>query len=126
MAACIEQNNDEHGIMFPPPLAPFEVLIINLDPKNEAVNAKCEELYACIQEKNIDVLYDDREERPGVKFKDADLIGVPLQLIVGGKGLEKGIVETKIRKIGQKSSISADNAAAEFDTLYQEMLNAWK
>lgn len=126
IAACIEQNNDENGIMFPPPLAPFEVIIINLDPKNQAVNDKCEELYQYIQSKNIDVLYDDREERPGVKFKDADLIGIPLQLIVGGKGLDKGIVESKIRKIGEKSSISAENCKTDFDKLYQQMLDAWK
>lgn len=126
IAACIEQNNDENGIMFPPPLAPYEVIIINLDPKSDAVNAKCEELYEYIKSKNIDVLYDDREERPGVKFKDADLIGIPLQLIVGGKGLDKGIVESKIRKLGEKSSISADNCKEEFDALYRQMLDAWK
>lgn len=126
VAACIEQNNDENGIMFPPPLAPYEIIIINLDPKNQAVNAKCEELYVHMKEKNIDVLYDDREERPGIKFKDADLIGIPLQLIVGGKSLEKGVIETKIRKIGEESSISAENYKADFENLYQEMLNAWK
>ena len=126
VAACIEQNNDENGILFPPPLAPYEVIIINLDPKNQAVNEKCEELYAYCQEKNIDVLYDDREERPGVKFKDADLIGIPLQIIVGGKSLDKGVLEYKVRKLGEKKQIDANNTKAEFDKIYQEMLNAWK
>lgn len=126
VAACIEQNNDDNGIVFPPPLAPYEVTILNLDPKNEAVTAKAEALYAYVQEKGIDVLYDDREERPGIKFKDADLIGIPLQVILGGKSLDKGIFETKIRKTNEKGQISADNCFVEFDTLYANMLNAWK
>ena len=126
VAACIEQNNDENGIIFPPPLAPYEVTVLNLDPKNEAVTAKAETLYAHIKSKGIDVLYDDREERPGIKFKDADLIGIPLQVVIGGKSLEKGFVETKLRKTNEKGQIDAENYKQEFDALYETMLNAWK
>ncbi len=126
VAACIEQNNDENGIVFPPPLAPYQVILLNLDPKNEKVTSKADEVYAYIKSKGIDVLYDDREERPGIKFKDADLIGIPLHIVLGGKSLDKGIMETKIRKVNTKGQINADNYKEEFDNLYQEMLDLWK
>ncbi len=126
VAACIEQNNDANGIIFPPPLAPYKVTVINLDPKNEAVTAKADAIYAYIKGKNLEVIYDDREERPGIKFKDADLIGIPLQIIIGGKSLEKGFVETKIRKSNEKGQINAENYEKEFDALYEEMLSMWK
>jgi len=126
IAACIEQNNDENGIVFPPPLAPYEVTILNLDSKNEAVTAKAEAMYAYVKSKGLDVLYDDREERPGVKFKDADLIGIPLHIVIGGKSLEKGFIETKLRKTNEKGQIDAENYKKEFDALYEKMLDAWK
>ncbi len=125
VAACIEQNNDENGIVFPPPLAPYEVIILNLDPKNEWVSVKADEVYNHIKSLGIDVLYDDREERPGIKFKDADLIGIPLQIIIGGKSLDKGIMETKIRKLNEKEQINAENFQEEFAMLYKKMLKAW-
>ncbi len=125
IAASIEQNNDENGIVFPPPLAPYEVIILNLDPKNDWVSTKADEVYNYVKSKNIDVLYDDREERPGIKFKDADLMGIPLQIIIGGKSLDKGIMETKIRKLNEKSQISAENYQEEFDKLYKDMLTIW-
>ncbi|MCK5481821.1 MAG: proline--tRNA ligase, partial [Gammaproteobacteria bacterium] len=75
VAAAIEQNHDENGIIFPLPLAPFQVIILNLDPKNDKINGAAEDLYNTLQEDDIEVLLDDRDERPGIKFKDADLIG---------------------------------------------------
>lgn len=126
VAASIEQNNDDSGIIFPPQLAPFDVIVINLDPKNETVTAKSDEIYKSLKAKGLDVLYDDREERPGVKFKDADLIGIPLHIIIGGKSLDKGFVESKIRKTNEKGQINADNFENGFDELYQKMLNLWK
>ncbi len=96
LSAAIEQNNDARGIQWPVSIAPFEVAVLAVDPSDLA-----EKLYVELQDANIDVLLDDREERPGVKFADADLIGYPLQIIVGRKAAE-GIVEVKIRKTGQR------------------------
>ena len=97
VAAAIEQNHDENGIIFPWALAPFKVALLNLDPKSDEVTAAVEELYRELQERGITVLYDDRPERPGVKFKDADLLGIPLRLTLGRKGFKKGIIEARSR-----------------------------
>ncbi|MDR2727382.1 MAG: proline--tRNA ligase, partial [Deltaproteobacteria bacterium] len=114
VAACIEQNHDKNGIIFPPALAPYAVELICLDPGDAAVAARTEAVYAALDEQSVDVLLDDREERPGVKFKDADLIGMPMQLIVGGKGLGRGIVEAKDRRTGARSELPLDTFAAAF------------
>ncbi len=116
VAACIEQCYDKDGIIFPPSLAPYTVLLLNLDPKNAETSAKADELYAFLQTQGFDVLLDDREERPGVKFKDADLLGMPLQLVLGGKGLARGIVEAKNRKTQEKTELSLENFAEHFTT----------
>lgn len=126
VAACIEQNFDEGGIMFPPPLAPFDIHLINLDPKNAEVSAKADEINEFLEGLGLDVLYDDREERPGVKFKDADLIGLPAQIIVGGKSLSKGEVETKNRRNGEKGSLPAATFADAFPAFWQGILDTWK
>lgn len=126
VAACIEQNFDEGGIMFPPPLAPFDIHLINLDPKNAEVSAKADEINDFLEGLGLDVLYDDREERPGVKFKDADLIGLPAQIIVGGKSLSRGEVETKNRRSGEKGSLPAATFADAFSTFWQGILDSWK
>jgi len=126
IAACVEQSNDEHGIVFPPPLAPYDIVLMNLDPKNPEVTAKAEEFYESLQARGFDVLFDDREERPGIKFKDADLLGIPMQIIVGGKGLAKGIVETKNRKTGEKSELVLDDTLWQsFETWHQTVLASW-
>ena len=124
VAACIEQNFDEGGIMFPPPLAPFDVHLINLDPKNAEVSAKADEIHAFLEELGLEVLYDDREERPGVKFKDADLIGLPAQIVVGGKSLAGGKVETKNRRTGEKSALPAETFADAFPGFWQGVLDS--
>ncbi len=126
LAACIEQNNDEDGIIFPPPVAPFEVMLLNLDVKNEEVSAKADEIYEYLAAKGIDVLLDDREERPGVKFKDADLLGSPMQLVLGRKGLERGIVEAKDRRSGMKVELSLDAWDKEFADWHAQVLEGWK
>ncbi len=97
VAAAIEQNYDDNGICFPYAIAPFKVALLNLDLKSEEVTAYCESLYQELQGRGISVIYDDRNERPGVKFKDADLIGVPLRLTLGRKGYKRGILEAKSR-----------------------------
>jgi len=98
VAAAIEQNHDADGIIWPRPLAPFEVLLAGLNPDDEEVKRVTEDLYGQLQEKGVEVFYDDRDERPGVKFKDADLIGLPIRLTVGDKALAEGGVEYQERR----------------------------
>ncbi|MEG1610180.1 MAG: proline--tRNA ligase [Bilophila sp.] len=125
VAACIEQNNDADGIVFPPPLAPFDLQLLNLDPKNADVSAKAEELYALLTAEGLEILLDDREERPGVKFKDADLMGLPMQLVLGGKGLGRGIIEAKNRKTGEKVELPLNDFLSSFKTWRTNVLSCW-
>jgi prolyl-tRNA synthetase len=105
VAAAIEQNHDKNGIIFPMPIAPFQVLITLLNPKDDEVSKAGEELYAYLQDNGIEVLLDDRDERPGSKFKDADLIGIPLRVTVGARGLKEDTFEVSWRKDGEKQMI---------------------
>ncbi len=105
VAAAIEQNHDEQGMMLPYALAPFKVALLCLDTKNEEVVAYCDQLYRQLQERGIETLYDDRNERPGIKFKDADLIGMPLRLTVGRKSYARGILEVKKRRSPESMEI---------------------
>lgn len=125
-AAAIEQNHDENGIVFPPPVAPFECILLNLAPRNAEVTAKAEEIYAMLRDMGVDVLLDDREERPGVKFKDADLLGAPMQLVVGGKGLARGIVECKDRRSGEKGELSAGVIEEDFSQWAAGVRRGWE
>ena len=97
LQAVIEQSHDDNGIVWPVSVAPFTVNLLLLDPKDAAVCAVVDTLEKDLQARGIDVFVDDREERPGVKFKDADLIGCPIRVVVGAKGLAKGGVEVKLR-----------------------------
>ncbi|WP_096435373.1 proline--tRNA ligase [Alteribacter populi] len=97
VAAIIEQHNDENGIVWPASVAPFDVHLIPVNIKQEAQRTLADELYSTLTKARFDVLYDDRAERPGVKFKDADLMGMPVRITVG-KRADEGIVEVKIRK----------------------------
>ena len=101
VAAAIEQYYDQNGIIFPMPIAPFQVLILPVNIKIDLLKETAEQLYQDISEKGVEALYDDREETPGVKFKDADLIGIPLRITLGEKNLKKGLVEIKKRKTGE-------------------------
>ncbi len=114
VAACVEQNHDEFGIKFPPPLAPFTVMVINLDVNSPEVTATAESIYQALADAGHEVLLDDRSERPGVKFKDADLIGIPMQVVVGGKGLAQGLVETKDRRTNTKGELAWTGDVAAF------------
>ena len=96
-AAAIEQNHDAEGIVWPVPIAPFEVHLLSLAANDAAVVEACNDLYKQLNEASVEVLYDDRDERPGSKFKDSDLIGLPYRMAVGKKGLAEGIVEIKAR-----------------------------
>ncbi|MDT8442270.1 MAG: proline--tRNA ligase [Desulfuromonadales bacterium] len=111
-AAAIEQNHDANGIIWPLPLAPFQVIITMLNPKDETVRTASEGLYAELLALGVEVLLDDRDERPGSKFKDAELLGIPLRLTVGARGLKDGQVELHERRTGAASLLPVDGAAA--------------
>jgi len=118
VAACIEQNHDDNGIIFPLPIAPFQCIISALDPKKDDVREAAESLYNQLLDSGIEVLLDDRDERPGIKFKDADLIGIPLRLVVGSKNLAEGKVELKDRKTGDvRLMLLTEAVAAVADTV---------
>jgi prolyl-tRNA synthetase len=111
VASAIEQNHDKDGIIWPVPLAPFEVMVLSLQQDDPAVVATAQRMYDELTAAGIDVLFDDRDERPGVKFKDADLIGVPFRIAVGKKGVAEGIVELKRRSGAEVRKIKIDEAA---------------
>jgi prolyl-tRNA synthetase len=112
MAAAIEQSHDENGIIWPMPLAPFAVEIVPISVKDAPVMEAAEKLYAELMGSGVDCLLDDRDERPGVKFKDADLIGIPLRVTIGQKGLSRGVVEWKDRRTGEAHEVPVAEAAA--------------
>ena len=105
LAAAIEQNHDRDGIIFPLPIAPFQAIVLNLGHNDEKISAAAEELYQALRKAGVEVLLDDRDERPGSKFKDADLIGIPLRLTVGKKFAKEGVVELKERKTGSTQDL---------------------
>lgn len=101
MAAAVEQNNDKDGMIWPAAIAPYQVLVVPVNVKDADSNAKAEAIYNELLDAGLEVVIDDRKERPGVKFKDADLIGYPLRVVVGPKTLQTGELEVKIRKNGE-------------------------
>ncbi|MCA9473060.1 MAG: proline--tRNA ligase [Nitrospirales bacterium] len=107
-AAAIEQNHDERGIVWPIPIAPFHVHLIPVT-QSELVQTVTERMYVELERANLEVLLDDRQERAGVKFNDADLIGAPFQVIIGDKGLAQGTIEVKDRKSGEKTPVPPDD-----------------
>jgi prolyl-tRNA synthetase len=113
VGGIIEASHDDAGIVWPDAIAPFKVAIVNLKPDDGAVSGACEKLYDALQAKGLDVLYDDRELRPGAKFADMDLIGTPWQVIVGPKGLAAGKIEIKNRKSGAREEMPLDEVVAQ-------------
>ncbi|HNX35203.1 MAG TPA: proline--tRNA ligase [Kiritimatiellia bacterium] len=111
LQAVIEQSHDADGIVWPISVAPFAVSLLLLDPKDAAVCAVVDKIEKDLQDRGIDVFVDDREERPGVKFKDADLIGCPIRVVAGAKGLAKGGVEVKLRTSKNVDLVPVENAA---------------
>jgi prolyl-tRNA synthetase len=110
VGAIIEASHDEAGIIWPAPVAPFDVGLINLKAGNRDTDAACEELYAKLEKACVSVLYDDRDDRAGAKFAAMDLIGLPWQIIVGPKGLKSSEVELKERASGARHSLTFDAA----------------
>ena len=101
MAAAIEQNHDEHGIIWPRAIAPYEVVVVAVNAKDDAQLAYAEEVYEELRAAGIDVLLDDRRERAGVKFNDCDLIGYPVRIAIGPKTIDNGSIEVKVRRTGE-------------------------
>lgn len=99
-AAAIEQHHDAKGIIWPAPIAPFQVHLLPLS-QSPAVSDTAGSMYESLTRSGMDVLWDDRDERAGVKFNDADLIGIPYHLVIGEKGLAQGLVELKQRRTGE-------------------------
>jgi len=110
LAAAIEQNHDRDGIRFPFPIAPFQVIITALNPAEKTIREASEGLYAALRGKGVEVLLDDRDERPGKKFKDADLIGIPLRVTIGQKNLKEGNVEIKLREETESRIVPLESA----------------
>jgi len=110
VGAVIEASHDDAGIIWPDSVAPFHVGLVNLKNNDEATNAKCEEIYAKLKSAGVEVLYDDRDERPGAKFAEMDLIGLPWQLIVGPRGIAAGKVELKRRATGERQELALEPA----------------
>jgi prolyl-tRNA synthetase len=110
VAAIIEASHDEAGIVWPEPVAPFKVMILNLKQGGVDTDKACEELYAALTGNGVDTLYHDLDERPGAKFATADLIGVPWQILVGPRSLAEGKVEVKRRADGQRELMTAADA----------------
>jgi len=122
VAAAIEQNHDENGIIFPVAIAPFHCSVVAVNTKDAGVMAAAEEIYLCLENLGVEVLFDDRDERPGVKFKDNDLIGIPLRIVVGSKGLAEGKVELKIRSTGEVLPLLLDDVATTVKQLIDAAL----
>ena len=112
VAACIEQHHDRDGIIWPMTLAPYTVIVTPVNINEADVMKASEDIYAGLLAAGAEVILDDRDERAGVKFKDADLIGIPLRIVVGARNLAQGKVELKIRKTGESRLIAADDIVA--------------
>jgi prolyl-tRNA synthetase len=116
VAAAIEQNHDERGIIWPEAIAPFDVVLIPINgDKSERVREAADSLYRELQAAGIDVLVDDRPQRPGVKFADADLIGIPHRLVVAERGLDEGTIEYKARRAAEPERITRDSVVTTLE-----------
>jgi len=123
VAAAIEQNHDENGIIFPMPLAPMQVILLNLGLKDTQITEAAESLYKELQAKGVEVLLDDRDERPGFKFKDADLLGIPLRITVGKSLTKNGVVELRHRKDGTTEELAPEKITARVLEIIQSEIN---
>ncbi|MCE5089535.1 proline--tRNA ligase [Staphylococcus devriesei] len=119
LSAIVEQNNDENGIIWPKSVTPFDLHLITINPKKEEQLELSNQLYSQLQQQ-YDVLYDDRQERAGVKFNDADLIGLPIRIVVGKRAAE-GIVEVKVRQTGESEEVHIDDLAKHVTSLYENL-----
>ena len=122
VAAAIEQNHDKDGIIFPLPIAPYQVVILDLGGKDQAISSAADILYRQLLDHGLEVLLDDRKERPGIKFKDADLIGIPYRVTVGRRFAEEGAIELRRRADGHTETMPLDGAAERLFAMVREEL----
>ncbi len=121
VAAAIEQNSDGDGIFWPMSIAPFEVHVLPTNMSDPALVETAEKVYQGLVDRGIEVILDDREERPGGKFKDADLIGVPIRITVGERGMKEGIVEIRLRETGETTKVAVNAAVDRAAETVQEL-----
>lgn len=119
LAAVVEQHHDENGIIWPISVAPYHCIITLINPKDDVQSELAESIYTSLQGMGVEVLLDDRAERPGVKFKDADLLGIPIRITVG-KLAGEGQVEYKLRRDEDKTVLSAEQAVAAASQIVSE------
>lgn len=120
MAAIIEQHHDENGIIWPIAVAPYHVMITVMKPEDWVQAEIAEEIYQTLRKASVEVLIDDRKERPGVKFKDADLLGIPIRITVG-RGAADGMIEYKMRRDADKTEMTVEEGIRKaIDTISSE------
>jgi prolyl-tRNA synthetase len=120
VAAVVEQFNDENGLVWPANIAPYQLHLIAVNMKDQAQAGLSEVLYNDLQKNRFEVLFDDRQERPGVKFADSDLIGLPIRITVGKKAVD-GIVEVKLRKTGEVIEVHQSELLQKITNLLQSL-----
>jgi prolyl-tRNA synthetase len=120
LAGLAETRHDDKGLIWPLPIAPYEVIVIPVNIKEEEASTVATKLYQDLQAAGIDVIFDDRDQRPGVKFNDADLIGIPLRIVIGGKGLKEGIVEVKWRRDAEPVKVPAQDVCSTIINMVKE------
>ena len=121
MAASIEQNHDKDGIIWPVPLAPYHAIIVPISVKDEAQMELATKIYQALNKAGIETVLDDRNERPGVKFKDADLIGYPLKITVGPKTISENLLEVKPRRTGETVLVSMETYIHDITSILQKL-----
>jgi len=124
VAAAVEQNHDGNGIIWPFSIAPFHVLLLPINYQDKSIAEATDRLYQQLQSRGVEVLLDDRDERPGVKFKDADLVGIPLRVTIGAKGLAKNCFELRWRSDGRVDEIAVAAAAEKIQVIVSDALQA--
>jgi len=118
VAAAIEQGNDQHGIVFPPAMAPFQLAIVPIGiNRSERVKETVEKLYAELMATGIEVLLDDRDERPGIMFADLELVGIPHRIVIGERGLKEGNVEYQGRRDDKATTIPLQNIVSHLKSV---------
>lgn len=121
VAAAIEQNHDDNGIIFPLPLAPYKVVILNLGSNDEQITAAAEALYGELLKMGVETLFDDRDERPGAKFKDADLLGIPYRITVGKRYAKDGVIEVRSRRHGKTHEMALGGVVSFISKAFEEV-----
>jgi len=120
LAGAIEQHSDDNGIIFPKTIAPYEVILVSLNTDNSQVMNSSEEMYLSMVKEGIDVLWDDRSESAGIKFNDADLLGMPLRIVMSKRNIENGVVEIKIRDEKEGYTIPIEECIEQVSRLLEK------